>query len=376
MLPRHLSFVALVLVASTAIAQGTGARAPGAGGGAEVDLPTDPAAIVAVVGQTPILLGDLMPKVEAKINEAIEKTGQQVPEDKLQFFKVNLLRQSLAQAIQNKMMREAFLIDQVGTEAADKRREADDKLTSRARKMFYDSELPELLKQYKTEDPSELDKLLREKGSSLASRQREFVDQMLGHLYIRSKVDREPNVSISEINEYYHINADSFHRPTRARWEQMSVMFFRFPTRDDAYAAIAEMGREAYFGGNMQAVAREKSQEPFANKGGLHDWTTKGSLASAKLDQQIFSIPTNAMSEIIEDEEGLHIVRVLERIEAGNVPLSEVQDEIRTKIRAEKISKSQREVMESMQHRIAVWSMFPDDAPGAKPLPTSVASRP
>ena len=83
----------------------------------------------------------------------------------------------------------------------------------------------------------------------------------------------------------------------------------------------------------MAAVSRRlpatKSQEPFAKEGGVHDWTAQGALASDELDKQIFSIPLNAMSEIIEDERGFHIIRVLERQQAGLTPLSEVQDEIR-----------------------------------------------
>ncbi|WP_246145908.1 peptidylprolyl isomerase [Rubripirellula lacrimiformis] len=336
-------------------------------------MPEDPAALIAVVGQQRILLADLLPKVEAKIAEVTKRAGQEIPEAQLEIAKVNLVRGLLAQSIQNKMMREAFLIDQMGTEAADKRAQADAKLTSRARMMFHESQLPDLMKQYETTDRNVLDEKLREKGTSLASQQREFVDMMLGHLYIRDKVDREPKVSISEINDYYQVNRDEFLNPTRARWEQMSVLFDRFATAEEARQAIEAMGREAYFGGNMQAVAREKSQEPFASKGGLHDWTTKGSLASSALDQQIFSIPLNEMSEIIKDTDGLHIVRVLEREEAGVTPLSKVQDEIREKIRAEKIQQSQVEVMEAMHKRIPVWSLFPDDTPGANPLPTSVS---
>ncbi len=185
-------------------------------------LPDDPAAVIAVVGRSPVLLGDVMSKVEARINDVLSKTDQEIPEDQLHFARVNLVRGMLSQAIQNKMMRESFLLDQVGTQAADKREEADAKLTSRARQMFFESELPELKKQYEVEDLTELDALLRKKGSSLAARQRDFVDAMLGHLYIRSKVDREPTVSIAEINEYYQAQFDDYQRPTRARWEQLT----------------------------------------------------------------------------------------------------------------------------------------------------------
>ncbi len=340
---------------------------------ASEQLPTDPAAIIAVVGQSPILFGELSPKVESRIAEVLAKSGQKVPEDQLFYARVNLTRGSLAQAIQNKMMRELFLLDQVATQSAEKRRDADTMMQNKARQMFFDSEVPELKKQYKVEDLTELDRLLREKSSSLQARQREFVDAMLGHLYIRSKVEKDPNVTIAEINEYYETHKDDYFHKARARWEQLTALFSKFPSRETASQAITEMGREAYFGGNMQAVAKLKSQEPFANKGGLHEWTEQGSLASVTLDEQIFSLPTNKMSDIIEDADGFHIIRVLERDEAGLTTLANVQDEIRAKLRQEKITKSQEALMESMRDRVPVWSLFPQDIPGAKPLPTQAA---
>ncbi len=47
------------------------------------------------------------------------------------------------------------------------------------------------------------------------------------------------------------------------------------------------------------------------------------------LTEQIFSLPLNELSDIIEDSSGYHIIRVLERQDAGLTPLSEVQDDIR-----------------------------------------------
>ena len=340
-----------------------------------VVLPEDPAAIIAYVGRSPILMGDVSGKVESQINEAISRSGGQFPAEQLQVARVNLTRNLLQQLIQTRMMREAFLLDQVGTESAEKRAEADSRLTSRARQMFFETEVPELRKQYKVEELTDLDAALREKGSSLALRQREFMDAMLGHLYIRSKVEREPTVTVAEINEYYELHTDEYQRPARARWEQLSVRFDKFPDQKAAHAAIWEMGREAYFGGSMQAVARQSSQEPFASRGGLHEWTSKGALASDPIDQQVFSIPLNAMSEIIEDQDGYHIIRVLDRQDAGITPVSEVQDSIRGIIRKEKIAESQRQVLDQMQVMVPVWSLFPEDTPGAEPLPLSIANR-
>lgn len=378
-MPPRLNLPVILLVSALSLPSPLDAQVPTRAAvdkAQELQLPDDPAAVIAVVGQSPILLGDLLGKVEARIDDVVSKTDQEIPADQLHYARVNLVRGSLAQAIQNKMMRESFLLDQVGTQEADKREEADEKLTTRARQMFFESELPELKKQYEVEDLRELDAVLRKKGTSLSTRQRDFVDAMLGHLYIRSKVERDPTVSIAEINEYYKANLVDYERPTRARWEQLTVLFSNFPTQEAARQMIWDMGREAYFGGNVQAVARAKSQEPFADKGGVHEWTAKGSLASEILDEKIFTLPVMELSDIIEDPNGFHIIRVLERVEAGLTPLAEVQDEIRSTIRKNKIAESQKQVMADMQVRIPVWSIFPEDLPGANPLPVSVAKRP
>lgn len=356
------------------------AQAPGPGGLPADDsapLPDDPSTVIAVVGQSPILWGDIEPKITSRINDAMKQMGRELPESELVPVRKQLARGALVQAIQSKMMSECFILDQVGTQAAEKRREVTEMMHSRARQMFFDNELKGLQEKYETEDLTELDAMLRETGSSLRARQRDFTDMMLGHMYMRSKVEKDPNVTISEINTAYAKEIDSYRHGAKARWEQLSVLFENHPTKETATEAITVMGREAYYGGNMQAVARDKSEEPFADEGGLHDWTTEGSLASKPLDKQIFSIPLNRMSEIIEDEKGLHIIRVLERKDAGILPLADLQEDIREKIKKRKIAASQSEMLDEMRKRVPVWTMYPKDLPGAKPLrPTSVAIRP
>lgn len=339
-----------------------------------VSLPTDPAAVVAVVGQSPILLGEIKPKVDARIDDVLKKANQHVPEEQIHFARVQMTRGLLAQTIQSRMMRESFLLDQVGTQAADKRREADETMQAKARQMFFETEMPELMEQYDVKTARDLDAKLREKGTSLPVRQREFIDAMLGHLFIRTKVDKDPSVSLAEILRYYQSHKEDYQHKARARWEQLTVRFDRFPSRKEAYDAIWEMGREAFFGGSMRAVAKEKSQEPFASTGGVHDWTNQGSLASDVLDEQIFSLPADAMSQIIEDQEGYHIIRVLEREAAGMTPLAEVQDDIRGIIRDRKIAEAQKEVLKSVQQKVPVWSLFPDDVAGARPLPDAMVA--
>ena len=72
-------------------------------------MPTDPAAVVAIVGEHRILLGDFLPRVEARIREVIAKNGAEIPEDQIKLARYSLSRPLLSQAIQTKMMRQSFL---------------------------------------------------------------------------------------------------------------------------------------------------------------------------------------------------------------------------------------------------------------------------
>jgi parvulin-like peptidyl-prolyl isomerase len=127
------------------------------------------------------------------------------------------------------------------------------------------------------------------------------------------------------------------------------------------------MGNEVLLGGTpFAAVARKYSQEPHAQDGGYYDWVTAGSLASRPLDQAIFSLEIGKLSPIIEDHVGLHIVRVLERREAGYVSFQEAQPEIRKQIEAQKRAADQQKYLAEVRARTYVWTIYdPPDAPRA-----------
>lgn len=341
-----------------------------------VYLPDDLAAVIAVVGETKILMADVKPRVDAQLNKVLKSAKQEIPKDYIHLARVNLTRGLLKQSIQNKMMRESFLLEQVGTQAADKRKEASQTMSSRARQVFYESEVPELKKKHNVSDLAKLDAILIEEGSSLAAREREFMDAMLGHMFMRTSIDREPKITLAEVNERYQATRDQYAHKAQVKWEQLTVLFSNHESKEVAKNVIWEMGREAYFGGNVQAVARNRSEEPFASSGGLHDWTNQGSLASKQLDQQLFSLPLNKMSQVIEDDNGYHIIRILGRKPAGVKSLAEVQEDIEAAIRKKKIAASQEAMLKKMQALVPVWTIFPEDFPGSKPLQVRTAGVP
>ena len=124
------------------------------------------------------------------------------------------------------------------------------------------------------------------------------------------------------------------------------------------------MGNEVFLGGvPLKAVAKRLSQEPNASEGGYYDWVTEGSLASKALDQAIFTLEVDKLSQIIEDEQGFHIIHVLERKEAGQISFQEAQPKIRETIEAQRKSELQTKYLSEVRTKAKVWTIFdPPDA--------------
>jgi parvulin-like peptidyl-prolyl isomerase len=118
-------------------------------------------------------------------------------------------------------------------------------------------------------------------------------------------------------------------------------------------------------------VAKKHSEAPSASDGGQYDWVTRGSLASQVLDEAIFTLPTNKLSPILEDDRGFHIIRVLERQDARRTDFVSAQEEIREKLKKEKIQQQVTAYVDRLKTKTRVWTVFDDEQADA-----SQASKP
>ena len=174
--------------------------------------------------------------------------------------------------------------------------------------------------------------MLCKHGSSLDKAKRAYFEQKAGQNMVMRSMKNEAEITHEQMLDYYKDHAADYAIPAKARYEQLTVRFSKFPDPKAAFQAIAAMGNEVYLGGTQfAAVAKKSSQEPNADQGGFHDWTSKGSLASKPVDEAVFTLPLNKLSQIIEDDRGYHILRVLERQEASATPFKDAQVEIRRK---------------------------------------------
>lgn len=348
----------------------------------------DPTVTIAMVGNQYILRGDLLGEANIMLAPKVEK----IPPEELEAQRTEILaardqlaRQLINQALERKLMYLEFL----RSIPEDKRAEAEANIQERVGAAF-NTELEEmsekvrnanekgypeiaredvnlfrlalLMKEQNMVTAIQLDNYLRRYGSSLDKQRQAFAERALGRQALLGGIDAQPEVTHIEMLDYYNKRLEQFQVPDRAKWEQLTARFDRFNSKEECRAAINAMGNEVWLGGaRLDAVAKRSSHGPQAKKGGVHDWTDWGDLeVSRDIQQAVFTFPPGKLSPVIEDVDGFHIIRVIERSESHITPFAEAQAVIKNTLRGEKRSAEITEFVAKLRKQTPIWTIYDD----------------
>lgn len=323
--------------------------------------------LIAVVGNEHVLAGDMAVFVEPIIEQNRAKINSPEEEKKI---RSQLTRQALRQYVEIKAIYQEFFRDMVGTVAPKELAETKKKVVTRAGKIFFEKQVPVLMKKYDATTMAELEQKLTDKSLSLTTLRGQFVEQVLASELERKFVPEKFEIDREDlINAYRDAkNVDKWNVAGRVRWRQLTVRFDKHTTRQEAEMRIRELGNEVYFGKSFEAVAKQSSEGYTASDGGVYHWTTQGSLKSKEIDHALFVLPLNSLSQVIADDIGLHILEVLEREDGHVQDFTVAQAELRESLSEERRRKEVRAFRDRIMDRTTVWSLWPEDIPGSRPL--------
>ncbi len=293
-----------------------------------------------------------------RVNQTIELNGDKIPPNQIEEVRQQLLKREIATLVDRKLIYDEFRRNVPAENLP--------RLEENLVEPFQEREIPDLMKQLKVENQRDLERELTRLGSSLADVRRSFNERVIASEWIRTKVKINEEVSPEEMLEYYQAHLTDFDFPSKARWEELMVRKSRFAHPREAWAELCYMGNEVIQrnaanpvrGPAFAEVAKAKSDGFTAKEGGLHDWTTKGALKAVAIDQALFSLEIGQMSLILESEEGFHIVRVLERQEAGRKAFKDVQPEIRDKLKDQRFQVGIEQYLTKLRRDARVWTAF------------------
>jgi parvulin-like peptidyl-prolyl isomerase len=318
-----------------------------AGPGVIAELkPCEGAQPLATVGEEWILAVEVL----GMVNQVLDPYKNKLSAAQLEEQKQLLIQQLLQDRIKTKLI----YLDAKRTIPAENL----PKVEAQIGDFFEKEELPAMLKRGKVGTRQELDAKLQAFGTSVDRQKRSFIEQALAQQWAREQMKGTGEVTHEQMLDYYQEHASEYEHQAQVRWEQLMVRFSDFPNRQEAWKALAQMGNQVLGGVPLAEVAKARSKGPTATSGGMRDWTRQGSLVSESLNQALFTLPIGQLSQILEDKQGLHIIRVVERKEAGRTPFLEAQTEIREKIKEERKRKKYDDYLARLRKQTPVWTIF------------------
>jgi hypothetical protein len=232
--------------------------------------------LVAVVGEEVITLGDLIPP--DKLTPQILASPQ---------FE-SVVRKEIVEVVTRKALANRFVNDKLSGKPIKERSQARKHIETQTTKIFYEKWVPKTKEAMGFASDLELENELAKKGKSLASMRRDFAESTWAQEHLRESVPETPTVSLSEMQDYYDEHIDTFRKPARVRFQMLSAVFSKYPNKQAAYNAIAEMGNEVFVGGaSFEGVASQlaSAHRKVENLTGRHAGRSKANRSTKRFSR-------------------------------------------------------------------------------------------
>ena len=167
-----------------------------------------------------------------------------------------------------------------------------------------------------------LEKALEKQGLSLEVWQEERKNQLLIKKLAQSFGNKVGHVSKSEIKTYYQQNRSRFVQPEKIHLKQITT---------DSWEKSENLRKRILKGDSFEEMAKKYSLSPDREKGGDIGFFSRGTMP-AEFDTVGFTLEKGELSPVIQSTYGYHIFKLVDRIPPKNIPLEQVEKDIRSQI--------------------------------------------
>ncbi len=181
-----------------------------------------------------------------------------------------------------------------------------------------DAEIENLKTGFQTDE--QFEEALAQSGMDLDALKEQVRDSLVTDQLVQSLSD-EATVDAAEIEEYYDSNKEQFYEEAAVR--AAHILF----AADDKATAEKVLAEIKAGGADFAALAKQYSQDPgSAANGGDLGWPTTPFVPEFQAAAEALDI--DEVSDLVETTFGWHIIKVIEKREARQLPLDEVRDQI------------------------------------------------
>jgi peptidyl-prolyl cis-trans isomerase C len=316
--------------------------------------PVDRGQIVARVGETALTEGDVLDRIGVVV--ASQTGGRPLPPEQLQQLRASMGSQIIQDLVGERLL-DAGLEDS-GIEPTDDeyREELRGQIDSWL--VFEGMGKDEFADRIEAGEGLSFDEFVQERAADESFR------RSLRHVLLTEQAyPQKTAVTDADIQGRYEEQLqDVWSRPAVVR---ASHILFKLPESDpDAAGARREEAERVRAlaseeGADFAALAREHSDGPSGPQGGdLGFFPREGSMVEP-FAKAAFDLGVGEVSQLVETEFGLHVIRLSERKESRVVPLDEAASAIRRQLLAERVAAVLPEHLAEL--RLAVEIEYPKD---------------
>jgi peptidyl-prolyl cis-trans isomerase SurA len=231
-------------------------------------------------------------------------------------------------------------------------------LVQRAKDMGVSVE-PELIKRLdaiRTENKlgsmEELEKAVSGQGMNWEDFKNNIRSTLLTQKVISSEVGSHITVSDEEVNKYYEAHKAEFVRP-----EQVALREIVVSTEGKKPEELPDLKKKAdtalkrvQDGEDFGEIAKRLSDGSTKSQGGLLGVYKRGEL-SKELEDKVFQMKRNQLTDVMETRQGYLILQVLEHYDEGEQSLPKVKNEIMDKLYSQRMEPAMREYLKTLREQ-------------------------
>lgn len=282
--------------------------------------------VVAYVNEYAITQGD----IEMAVAPQARFIRAQFRDEELARNLVDLYRQALDYLVETRLVLEAY--------------EAQE---GRIPEWAVDQQMDEIVRTEFKGDRDALVRTLARDRMTLAQWREDVKRSMIVSSMRSAVIGRNIAVAPGELRNYYEANRDMFQTAEQVRLSMIVL-------RPDERALADQVRKRLLDGEDFAALARQVSQGPKKNEGGDWGWLNLDDLRP-ELADRIRPLALGGMAEPVMTEDGIYIVKLIERRRGEAVSFETAQKDIERKLRMKEAERLHRDWIERLKDKAYVW---------------------
>jgi len=171
------------------------------------------------------------------------------------------------------------------------------------------------------------------------------------NMLVDEKIGQSVTVTDEEIRAYYDSHPDSFQRSAKVRASHILVKMNRDDDeaeKDAALGKIENIRKRINAGEDFAQLATENSDCPSSETGGELGYFERGKMVQ-EFENAAFALEPGTVSNIVQTDFGLHLIKVTDRIEADTMSYEAVKSDLVDFIERQKISTGVASLIETLR---------------------------